>query len=347
MAQNVVTKKNELTAITSDNQLSVVKEWGEAFNNLIKTQNVTLTPVEKEFGISIITNLTDRCIKDGINANDLNMTNFLDQVRHCSKLQLSINEQELYLDIRNNKETGLKDVKIARQYQGTQKLMTRYCTKKIIRFMDGIVCKGDEFETEIDFGTGIEKILKHKKNPNVDRNKLENVEKAYAIAYVEELGTIVPYTVVVPLQRIIRAKNAAKTDKVWLSDTNRMITKTAYWCLWAFMKPYIELPIGIQESIVATNDEMDWDAETNSENVYDIEEPTQNNGTRKEKEKTIDEIVVEGEQIATQEEDEIKIIFYGEYKDHEDLYVPVNYPDGRKAYQESNGKKTIRVKIKK
>lgn len=277
------------------------------------------------------------------------MTNFLEQVRHCSKLQLSINEQELYLDIRNNKDTGLKDVKIARQYQGIQKLMTRYCTKKIVRFLEGIVCKGDEFQTSIDFSTGIERVIKHNKNNNVDRNKLENIEKAYAIAYVEELGNIVPYTVVVPLQRIVRAKNAAKTANVWNTDTARMVIKTAYWCLWGFMKPYIELPIGIQESFVATNDEMDWDAESNNSKVYDVPvEDSESKETRNERKNAENEIIIEDEPVVHNDSsEEIKIIFYGDYANNRSLYTPVDYPDGREAYQETDGKKTIRVKVNK
>lgn len=349
MAQNVVAKASEKNIVTSANQLEVVAQWGEAFNNLIKTQNVTLTPTEKEFGISIITNLTDRCIKDGISTNELNMTNFLEQVRHCSKLQLSINEQELYLDIRNNKDTGLKDVKIARQYQGIQKLMRRYCSKKIVRFLEGIVCTGDEFATTIDFETGVEKITKHIKNEKVNRNDIANIEKAYAVAYVEELGKIVPYTVIVPKQRIIRAKNAAKTQNVWTSDTIRMVIKTAYWCLWGFMKPYIDLPIGVQESFVATNDEMDWDNEVDENKTYDISDVEEENKNHNESKNGSDEIVIEDSAVEDThaESDDIKIIFYGEYKDNVALYTPVDYPDGRKAYQEANGKKTIRVKLKK
>lgn len=348
MAQNVIAKASEKNIVTSANQLEVVAQWGEAFNNLIKTQNVTLTPTEKEFGISIITNLTDRCIKDGISTNELNMTNFLEQVRHCSKLQLSINEQELYLDIRNNKDTGLKDVKIARQYQGIQKLMRRYCSKKIVRFLEGIVCAGDEFATTIDFETGVEKITKHIKNEKVNRNDIANIEKAYAVAYVEELGKIVPYTVIVPKQRIIRAKNAAKTQNVWNSDTVRMVIKTAYWCLWGFMKPYIDLPIGVQESFVATNDEMDWENEIDENKTYDISD-NEEDKTHNEKENSGTEIVIEDSAVedVNAESDDIKIIFYGDYVNNKSQYTPVKYPDGRDAYQEADGKKTIRVKVKK
>ena len=350
------TKTNEVM-ITPQNQLQVVKQWGEAFNNLVTTQNVQLTQNEREFGMSIITNLTNRCIQSGIKANELNMTDFLEQVKHCSKLQLSINEQELYLDIRNNKETGLKTVKISRQYQGIQKLMTRYCKKKIVRFKDGIVCTGDVFEVEDDFNLGLTVIRKHIKNNNIDRNKFENVQKAYAIAYVEEYGKLVPYTVIIDKNRIVRARNAATTDKVWISDSSKMISKTAYWSLWAFMKPYIELPIGLQESFVATDDEMDWDnnvpPDIDTTKVYDInpEEPT---------ETVVEDTIVvepaeekkseENTQTEIQEENDpdIQVISYYTYYNNKEKYQKVNYEDGRDGYQVSeDGKKTIRVRVKK
>ena len=143
--------------ITAQNQLSVIKEWSEKFDQLTMIQNGKLSEVERQFGVSIITNLVGRCVQAGISANELDLTNFLEQVKHFSKQQLSVAEKELYLDIRNNSKTGLKTVTISRQYQGIQKLMMQYCAKKVVRFMDGIVCEGDDFSVKTDFDSGMER----------------------------------------------------------------------------------------------------------------------------------------------------------------------------------------------
>lgn len=263
-------------AITPDNQVQVIQDWSKALVDLTNAQHTSLSQVEKDFGVSIITNLTTRCIKAGIKANELNLTNFLEQVKHYSKLQLSINENELYLDIRNDKDTGLKNVTISRQYFGIQKLMMRYCKKKIVRFLDGIICTGDDFVMEEDFNLCVRRVVKHTKNNTINRNSFANIEGAYVIALVEEYGQLVPYTCVIDKNRLWRAKNAAQTDKIWTSDTASMCLKSAYWSMWKMMKPYIELPLGLQESFVATEDEMDWDkppipVNTDLENtIYDI-----------------------------------------------------------------------------
>ena len=332
MAQAVTKTKSNEVMVTPNNQLQLVKQWGQAFNELVATQNIQLTPTEKEFGMSIITNLSDRCIAGSINTTELNMTNFLEQVKHCSKLQLSINEQELYLDIRNDKNTGLKTVKISKQFQGVEKIMTRYCTKKIVRFKRGVVCKGDTFETVDDFDLGITKIVKHIKNDNIDRNNFANIEYVYDIAYVEEYGKLVPYTVIVDKNRLLRARNAASTDKVWISDTTKMCLKTAAWELWALMKPYIELPIGLQESFVATDDDLDWDKNRNytdidTEKVYDIDSNEASEPI------IIEDAVISSSEnenlatdtnVATSEEDDeegIEYIDYDtEYKNNRDKY---------------------------
>ena len=345
MAQSVQVKKENELSITPENQLQIVKQWGDAFNNLVATQNVQLTQNEREFGMSIITNLTNRCIQSGIKANELNMTDFLEQVKHCSKLQLSINEQELYLDIRNNKDTGLKTVKISRQYQGIQKLMTRYCSKKIVRFKDGIVCSGDIFEIEDDFDSGLTVIKKHIKNNDIDRNNFANIEKAYAIAYIEEYGKLVPYTVIIDKNRILRARNAATTDKVWQSDVLPMVRKTSYWSLWAFIKPYIELPIGLQESFIATEDEMDWDTtnKVDKSKTYDIDNC--DNEVVIDDSSSFDGVKQnESDFVEISSQPETKEIWYSEYKENKEKYLAVERPDGSPAYNEATKKILVTMK---
>jgi len=279
MAEKVqANSNNTLQIITPDKQPAIVKQWSNDLMSLTKSQNFELTPKECEYGTSIIYGLVDKCTKEKIPTNQLNMTNFLEQVKHFSRMQLSLQEKEIFIDVRNNKNTGLKDVTITKQYQGIQKIMVKYSTKKIVRFMEGVVCKGEEFEYIDDFTTGLTTITKHKKNELADRNKFINIEKAYAIAFVEEYGKVVPYTKIVDKSRLTTAYNASPSyDKsVWNNHGQRMSIKTAYWCLYNdVMKPYIELPANMQQSFIATEDTMDWENTStqptiNQDIVYDI-----------------------------------------------------------------------------
>jgi len=128
------------------------------------------------------------------------------------------------------------------------------------------VCVGDIFEVEEDFDTGYDRIKKHKKNPELtdeDRNKLDNIVKAYAIAYeTTDSGEIVPITSIIDKKRIMRAYNASpsKEKTVWNTDTKRMVLKTAYWCLYNDrIRPFIEMPVNLQADWKATNDEMEFE----------------------------------------------------------------------------------------
>ena len=354
------TQNNTPAIIKPDQQLTMVKIWGEDLDKLTKTQNFTLTPTERNFATSIIYGLVDKCTKDKIDTRQLNMTNFLEQVKHFGKMQLSLQEKELYIDIRNNKNTGLKDVTISRQYQAIQKLMTRYSTKKVIRFADGIVCTGDSFKTAVDFNTGLTKILTHEINENIDRSNLKNIQKAYAIAYVEESGGIVPYVKIIEKKRIMTAYNSSPShDKnVWNNHTERMVIKTAYWCLYNdIMKPYVEIPSDLQQSYAATEEEMEFNVEDaqQDETVYDISEDNTNDFTETAQEPDYNEVVVEepenvaedfvqylDEQDAKTEtavQSEEYEIPYGEYKNNTEKYFLV-----KGSYDPV--KKTCRVSLK-
>lgn len=264
--------------IDPKDQQTMVKIWTGDLDKLTKMQDFKLTPTERNFAVSIIYGLVDKCTKDKIDTKKLNMTNFLEQVKHFGKMQLSLQEKELYIDIRNNGKTNLLDVTISKQYQAIQKIMTRYSTKKIVRYVDGIVCKGDTFTTAVDFNTGLTKITNHIKTEQIDRSDLRNIDKAYAIAYVNELGTIVPYVKIIDKKRIMTAYNCSpsKEKTVWNAHTERMVIKTAYWCLYNdVMKPFVEIPSDMQESFAATEDEMNFENANTTEDaanddIYDI-----------------------------------------------------------------------------
>ena len=339
---------NTPMVIKPNEQIQIIKSWTQDLDELTRTQAFNLTPEEHNFGVSIITGLVDRCVKDKIDVRQLNMTNFLEQVKHNSKMQFSLQEQDIFLDIRNNSSTGLKDITIRKQYQGVQKVMRRYCTKKIVRFADGIVYKGDTFEYGLDFATGLNKIT-YKQNPNTDHSRLENVTHAFAIAYVDEMKTLVPYVCVIDKARIMRAFNAsaAKDKGPWSTDTARMVRKTAYWCLYNdIFKPFIEIPSDLQTSFAATEDEMDFNntetQEPADDNVYDI--PTDENTT---------DFVVEPETEQPQEQSfidyldeqdakgqaDVQEVYYSEYKNNKEKY---NMVEG--SYDAV--KKTVKVTLK-
>lgn len=342
---------NTPMVIKPNEQIAMIKSWTQDLDQLTKTQAFSLTPEEHNFGVSIITGLVDRCVKDKIDVRQLNMTNFLEQVKHNSKMQFSLQEQDIFLDIRNNSSTGLKDITIRKQYQGVQKVMRRYCTKKIVRFADGIVYKGDTFEYGLDFATGLNSITKYYKDLSVDHSRLENVTYAFAIAYVDEMNKLVPYVCVIDRARIMRAFNAsaAKDKGPWSTDTARMVRKTAYWCLYNdIFKPFIEIPSDLQTSFAATEDEMDFGntdtQEPADDNVYDI--PTEENTsdfvveseTEQEPQQEQSFMDYLDEQDAKQQ-DEVQEVYYSEYKNNKEKY---NMVEG--SYDPV--KKTVKVTLK-
>lgn len=333
--------------ITPNQQQAMVKVWGDSLTKLTQEQNFNLSPTERNFATSIIYGLVDKCTKDKIDTRQLNMTNFLEQVKHRGKMQLSLQEKEIYLDVRNNSATGMKDVTISLQYQGIQKLMTRYSTKKIVRYVDGIVCKGDKFSTTTDFNTGLVKISAHDKNETIDRSNLQNIEKAYAIAYVNELGTIVPYVRIIERKRIMTAYNCSPSrDKaVWNNHTERMVTKTAYWCLYNdVMKPFIEVPSDLQESFSQVQDDMEFEnqqtEQPQDETVYDLstEEVSNTIDVTPEAHKEVAQDFIDYLDEQDQKTNEI-VIYYREYLNNKEKYELV-----RGSYDKTTTKCRVTLK---
>lgn len=332
--------KNEIAIIKPDQQVAMIKVWTEDFDKLTKTQAFALTPEQRNFGVSLITGLVGRCAKEQIDISKLDMTNFFEQTKHYAKLQLSFQEGEIYIDTRNNKNTGKIDIAVRKQYQGIMKLASRWIRKdmKIVDWTDRIVCTGDTFSYDFDFSTGEYKI-NYKENTNVDHTNLNNITHAIAIAYIEIDGRPKkPYICIIDKKRIMRAFNAssAKDKGPWSSDPARMVRKTAYWCLYNdSLKHFVDIPADMQASFAETEDEMDFtnlgdDTTPVDNNVYDL--PI--------------EIVEEDEDDNTDEDfeeylrsTEEKEVFYSEYKNNTDKY---NLVEG--SYDAK--KKTCRVTLK-
>lgn len=239
----------------------------EQFANIEQTP---LTAKEKAYAADIVMGIIKEVEVRNISWHDVDVKNVIGQVKRYARLGLSMSENEIYVDIRRNGKTGKQEVNIKKQYQGIERELVRWCSKKILRFLDGVICKGDEFETEVDFELGLEKIVKHKKNNTIDRNKLDNITGAYKIAYVEENGKLVQYAVIIDRNRILRAMAASPTnDKpVWKADTQRMVLKTASWCLYQYvLRPFVNVPIELKDDWAKTQDEMNFNTIAEAEVV--------------------------------------------------------------------------------
>lgn len=235
--------------------LSRVKELSEI-------ENTPLTSEEKSFALEILQDINKKVSEKRIMWSEIDIVGcaLYSQVKSFARIGLSSINKELYVDIRNNKYTGKKDINILKQYQGLEKELIKWSSKKIVRFYKDVVCQGDEFEIGVDFNTGINKITKHKKTTSIDRNNLANIIGAYAIAYVKENDEIVPYIANIDKNRITRAYNASPTETktIWKQDTTKMVIKTAVWELYNMFKPFVNLPIELKADWVNTNEKMDW-----------------------------------------------------------------------------------------
>ena len=235
-----------------------VKDLGQKaitnmFNQVVSyanLENATLTPKETQYAIGIITNINKKVVSDKIDWGQLDIQGcqLPAQIKRYAKLNLQLENQELFIDIRNNNKTGLKDINLKLQYQGLEKLMTRHCTfggKQIVRFYKDVICKGDKIIEKPNLKTGLLELKDHEyfETEDVDyRNKLENITGAYAIAYVMENNELNPYVARIDKNRINRARIAATTKNIWDADTRKMTLKTAVWELWNMMKPFIQMP---------------------------------------------------------------------------------------------------------
>lgn len=288
-----------------------VKDLGQvAINNMLKQvvsyanlENVELTTKEKQYAVGIITNINKRVVSDS-NLSwaklDIQGCQLPAQIKRYARLNLQMESQEIFLDIRNNGKTGLKDINIKMQYQGLEKLMTTYCGKKIVRYYKDVVCKGDKIVRKPNLATGLLELKDHEyfETDNIDyRNKLENIIGAYAIAYVEENNKLIPYVAYIDKNRIERGRKAATTQNIWDNDTRKMVTKTAVWELFNIMKPFMVMP---QDLVKDLNDISNEEVDFNNKDyinatVEEVNENVENNIASEDIEVVFDNYNVEDE----------------------------------------------------
>lgn len=256
MSQSLIAQVESFTQIS-----------GETFNEKAKT-----------FAIDIITGTTKKIVSEGYNWGEIDLVGcgFVNQIKRWSKLGVSM-EDKLFIDIRNNNKTNMKDIQIKAQYQTIEKLMEKYCIKKIVRWKDGVICIGDEFETETDWETGLDKIVKFVKNKDIDRNKLENIIGAFKVAYIQNGDKIEQLVVEIDKNRILRGMNASASREktVWNNDTQKMVLKTVTWEMWnnPNVRTFMKFPNDVVNdiSVVEESEEMDWNKETKRKNVIDVQ----------------------------------------------------------------------------
>lgn len=255
---------------------TAVKEVKDVGQGLIKSmlnqveifaeqEGTQLTTEEKVFAVNTICDMDKKLRESGNNWGQIDYIGckIPQQIKRYARLGLSTSESEIFIDIKYNGKTGKHDMFIKKQYQGVEKEIIKYCTKKIDHFKRGIVCEGDEFEIDEDFETGYDKVTKHKKNMDIDRNLLDNIIGAYSIAYEKTANGYVQHVAYIDKNRIMRAYNASPSREktVWKNDTQRMVLKTAAWVLYNnHLKPYIEIPTSIKKDWEETNEQMEFDS---------------------------------------------------------------------------------------
>ncbi len=262
-----VTPKKEETALTDVGQ-KITTYLLDQTQSFARIEGTELTGEEKIFAVNTICDIDKKLREQGIDWKQVDVIGCKvpQQIKRYARLGLSTSDGEIYVDVRYNSKTGKNDVTIKKQYQGVEKEIIKFCSKKIDHFKRGVICVGDEFEIEEDFETGYDKVTKHKKNPdkNLDRNLLDNIVGAYEIAY-EKLpdGSFVQHVALIDKNRIMRAYKASPSREktVWNQDTQRMVLKTAAWVLYNnVLKPYIEIPTSLKKDWEETNDQMEFES---------------------------------------------------------------------------------------
>lgn len=268
---DIVDDKVELTPTqTSSNSNRIQAFTEKIFMNIVNettnTQEI-FNARDRAIASDIITSIykgvmTNDKIK-GWKEVDLVGNNVPNQIKRWAKLGIST-QDKLYPEFRKNGKTGKYDLVIKGQYQTIEKLLVKYCTKKIFRFKTDVICVGDEFVTNFDFAKGQDIVIKHNKCADFENksNDLANIVGAYKIAYVkEDDGSITQLLCQIDKNRIMRAYNSAQTKNVWNSDTKKMVLKTVTWEMWnsEVVRPFMLFPDEIIDDLSVVNDTADVD----------------------------------------------------------------------------------------
>lgn len=283
--QELVEKEKINTQVSTPQKATLVEKFLTQVVNYAETSGEILDQKTKTLAVDIITGANKVVVGNQYRWNEIDIQGcgLISQIKRYAKLGLTM-EDKLYVDIRKNGKTNLYDINIKPQYQTIEKLIVKYFMLQVLRFKEDVICIGDELVEEEDFSTGLTKITAHKRNNNIDRNKLDNIVGAYKIMYIKDVdGVINQYVIKIDKNRIDRAYKASPSREktVWNLDTRKMTLKTVTWEMWndKNIRAFMKFPEDVVNDLSVLDDtnEMDWNAETKFNNVNQVQESTQVN----------------------------------------------------------------------
>ena len=258
-----VAQNNPNQLVKKNNQLSINEKMLARIDELTKSTGETFSGRDRVIATDIIISSFQTIKQAGYNLQQIDFlgNNIESQIKRWAKLGVGT-QDNLYTELRRNGKTGQIDIKIKAQYQTLEKLIIKYCSMNIFKFKTDVICDGDDFETDFDFATGQDRVIKHIKNPNADPNDLQQIIGAYKIAYVKEKdGKVTQLLVQIDKNRIMRAYNSAQTKNVWNNDTRKMVLKTVTWEMWnsEVIRPFMVFPDDViaHENLSIVNESAD------------------------------------------------------------------------------------------
>lgn len=283
--QEVVVKQEQQVQVDTPKKASLVERFLTQVVNYAETSGEILDQKTKTLAVDIITGANKVVVGNQYRWSEIDIQGcgLISQIKRYAKLGLTM-EDKLYVDIRRNGKTNLYDINIKPQYQTIEKLIVKYFMLQVLRFKEDVICIGDELIEEENFNTGLSKIVGHKRNNEIDRNKLDNIIGAYKIMYIKDVdGVINQYVIKIDKNRIDRAYKASPSREktVWNLDSRKMILKTCTWEMWndKNIRAFMKFPEDIMEDLSVLDDtnEMNWNAETKFNNVSQAQENAQVN----------------------------------------------------------------------
>ena len=257
---------------------ALIESTLDKINDIVTYSNEVFSTRAKECASDIIVSLSHTLNERGFvwKQIDTQGSGLINQIKRWAKLGIDVTTDKLYPDIRNNSKTGLYDIKVKGQYQTVEKLIIKYCSKKIFRFKTEVICVGDELKKEFDYLLGEDKITGFIKNEKTNRNLLENIIGAFKIAYYTENGQVKQIVTEIDKNRIMRAYDTATTKNVWNRDTQKMVKKTVTWEMWNSedIRPFMDFPEDIIQDLTVVNEseDVDFNKEHKYSNVVDAQE---------------------------------------------------------------------------
>jgi len=243
--------------------------------SMVELNNETWSPKEQAVAANIIS-ITDKVVRtNNYSWKQIDMigNDVVGAIKHWAKLGVD-GYDYLHPMIRKNPNTGKLDLTFEPQYQTFQKLITKYCTKKIFNFIADVICIGDELDYHFDYRLGKDVFNDFKPNPKRNPNDMNQITGAFAIAFYQEDGEVKQIVEKIDKEAILQAYNAAKTHKIWDTYTEKMVKKTAIRALFKGdkIRPFMKYPDEIVGDLSVIDEESDVDFSNKDRKYKDIVE---------------------------------------------------------------------------